>query len=282
MEIYLAAEHVYYLVAQLTVEVGRDRVEQKKVNLVAGTVGALFSQPKADDIRLVSLENRLEPFWLVSASSRTVYDRNRPYLITTGGPEVKSVTLLGQEQAVTPQVKGAPTLTLTAVEHCAQELHARHTFDGLTGAKADLMKYVGMVKTEIADVNTFRPEGILVVPPQVSATAVVRQVTADVVQAVQSAQVIHEERVEIDTIELDFRPVYAFEYEWVSKAKKVVIEIDAVTGELRTGGKKWSDQIKGLVTRDFLFDISADAAGMLVPGGSIAVKLIKAVVDRGK
>jgi hypothetical protein len=29
-----------------------------------------------------------------------------------------------------------------------------------------------------------------------------------------------------------------------------------------------------------LFDISADAAGMLLPGGSIAIKLVKAVVDR--
>lgn len=282
MEIYLAPEHVYHLVAQLSIEVGRDRVEQKKVNLVAGTVGALFSQPKPDDIRLVSVENRLEPFWLVSAASRTVYDRTRTYLVTAGGPEVKSVTLLGQEQAVTPQVKGAPTLSLNAVEHCTQELHASHTFDGLSGQKADLMKYVNLPKTEIADVNEFRPQGVLVVPPQVSATAVVRQVTADVVQPVQSAQVIHQERVDIDTIELDFRPVYAFEYEWVSKSKKVVIELDAVTGEMHTGGKKWSDQIKGIVTRDFLFDISADAAGMIVPGGGIAVKLIKAVVDRGK
>jgi hypothetical protein len=66
-----------------------------------------------------------------------------------------------------------------------------------------------------------------------------------------------------------------------AKAKRTVIEFDALTGEFNAGGKKLSDQIKGIVTRDLLFDISADAASMLVPGGGIAVKLVKAVVDRG-
>ena len=95
-------------------------------------------------------------------------------------------------------------------------------------------------------------------------------------------QVIHEERVDIEVIELNFRPVYALEYEWTSKGKRVIVEFDALLGDMRSGGKKWSDQIKGIITRDLFFDVTADAVGMLVPGGSIAVKLVKAVVDRKK
>ena len=106
--------------------------------------------------------------------------------------------------------------------------------------------------------------------------------TTEVVQPVKNAQAIHEERVDIETVDLNFRPVYAFEYEWVTKNKKVIIEFDPLTGEMRTGGKKWSDQVKGIITRDFLFDVTADAIGTIVPGGSIAVKLVKAVVDRNK
>jgi hypothetical protein len=54
-------------------------------------------------------------------------------------------------------------------------------------------------------------------------------------------------------------------------------------GDSRSGGKKWSDQIKGILTHDLFFDVTADAVGMLVPGGGIAVKLVKAVVvDRTK
>ena len=86
----------------------------------------------------------------------------------------------------------------------------------------------------------------------------------------------------MNTIDLSFRPVYALEYEWAAKGKRTVVEFDAVTGEMRTGGKKLSDQIKSVLTRDLLFDMTADAVGMIVPGGSIAVKIVKAVVDRGK
>jgi hypothetical protein len=37
-----------------------------------------------------------------------------------------------------------------------------------------------------------------------------------------------------------------------------------------------------MLTRDLVFDITADAFGTIVPGGSIAVKLVKAVVDRNR
>ena len=168
MEIYLTTEHVYHYIPQFSVDVARDRVEQKKVNLIAGTLGALFSRAKPSEVQLVTVENRVEPFWLVVASSRTVYDRVSTYNVTVGGAEVRSVTVLGQELPVMPQPKGNPAFLLSGVEHCVQELKAHQTFDGITGAKADLLKYANAPKTEIADINTFAPEGILVVPPQVS------------------------------------------------------------------------------------------------------------------
>ena len=282
MDIYLATEHAYHLIPQFSLDVARDRVEQKKVSLIAGTLGALFSRAKPEELQIVTVENRVEPFWLVSASSRTAYDRAHTYVVPASGAEVKSVTVLGQDLSVTPQAKGAPSFTINGVEHCVQELNTQQTFDGITGTKVDLLKYINVAKTEIADLSTFAPEGVLVIPPQVKANAVVRQVTAEVLQPVHNVQTIHEERVDIGTVDLNFRPMYAFEYEWTSKNKRVVIEFDPIIGEMRTGGKKLSDQIKGVLTRDFLFDVTADAFGTIVPGGSIAVKLVKAVVDRKK
>ena len=281
MDIYLAAEHAYHFIPQYSVDIARDRVEQKKMSLVAGTLAAFFSRSKPEELQLATVENRVEPFWLLVASSRTVYDRVSTYTVPVG-PEVKSITTMGQELPVNPQSKGSPAFSLTGVEHCVQELQTRQTFDGISGAKVDLLKYANSPKTEIADINTFAPEGILVIPPQVKANAVVRQVTTEVLQPVRNAQTIHEERVDIETVDLNFRPIYAFEYEWASKSKKVVIEFDPLTGEMHTGGKRWNDQIKGVLTRDLIFDITADAFGTIVPGGSIAVKLVKAVVDRNK
>jgi hypothetical protein len=193
---------------------------------------------------------------------------------------VREVTVLGQKLIVGS--KGSPSLTLNGVEHCVGEQQATRFFDGLSGQKTDLSRYQSFAKTEISDLASFAPEGMLVVPPEMRATAIVRQVLGEVIQPVSGAQVIHEERVNVEAIELNFRPVYALEYEWASKGKRVVIEFDALLGDTRTGGKKWSDQIKGILTRDLFFDVTADAIGMIVPGGSIAVKLVKAVVDRGK
>lgn len=282
MDIILAPEQAYHFIPQITAEIARDRIEQKKVNLVAGMVGALLSRPRPEEIQMLSVEHRLETFWHISVAARTVFDRTRSYTVNVSGPEVKRVTVLGQEAVVDPQARGGPAFSLTGAEHCVEEHRVTRHFDGMSGEPGDFSRYLGFSKTEIADLAAFRPEGALVVPPRVRATAVVRQVMAEVVKPVQHAQVIHEERVDVETIELNFRPVYAFEYEWTTKGKRAVIEFDALTGEIRAGGKKWAEQFKGMLSRDLIFDVTADAVGMIVPGGSIAVKLVKAVVDRGK
>lgn len=280
MEIILAEEHAYYYVPQISLEAARDRIEKKKTSLVAGMFGTLISRPNPAEIQVISVENRLEPYWEVTAASRTAYDRQQVYTIPIKGNEVREVTILGQK--LTVNAKGNPSFTLNGIEHCVEERRATRFYDGLSGQKADLSRYQSFTKTEITDLEHFALDGMFVVPPQMRATAIVRQVLGEVIQPVSKAQIIHEERVNIESIELNFHPVYALEYEWASKGKRVVIEFDAMLGDIRSGGKKWSDQIKGILTRDLFFDVTADAVGMIVPGGGIAVKLVKAVVDRGK
>jgi hypothetical protein len=280
MEISLAEEHAYYFVPQISLEVARDRIEKKKTSLVAGMFGNLISRPNPAEIQMVSIENRLEPYWVVTAASRTAYDRQQVYTIPIKSEEVREVTVLGQRLTISS--KGNPALTLNGIEHCVEEHRATRFFDGLSGQKADLSRYQPFTKTEITNLEDFTPTDMLVIPPQMRATAIVRQVLGEVIQPVTKAQIIHEERVDVEAIELNFRPVYALEYEWASKGKRVIVEFDALLGEMHSGGKKWSDQIKGIITRDLFFDVTADAIGMIVPGGSIAVKLVKAVVDRGK
>jgi len=280
MEISLAEERAYYFVPQLSLEVARDRIEKKKTSLVAGMFGTLISRPNPAEIQVVSVENRLEPYWEVTAASRTAYDRQQAYTIPIKGEEVREVTVLGQKLIVPS--KGSPSLTLNGIEHCVEERRVTRFFDGLSGQKIDLNRYQSFAKTEITDLEHFAADGMLVVPPQMRATVIVRQVLGEVIQPVSKAQIIHEERVDVEAIDLNFRPVYALEYEWASKGKRVVVEFDALLGDIRTGGRKWSDQIKGILTRDLFFDVPADAIGMVVPGGSIAVKLVKAVVDRGR
>ena len=280
MEISLAQEHAYYFVPQISLEEARDGIEKKKTSLVAGMFGTLISRPNPAEIQVASVESRLEPYWMVTATSHTSYDRQQIYTVPIKGDEVREVTVLGQRLKL--NAKGNPSITLNGIEHCVEEHQVTRFFDGLSGQKSDLNRFQRFAKTEITDLEHFALEGILVVPPQMKATAIIRQVLGEVIQPVSKAQIIHEERVDVEALELNFRPVYAFEYEWSSKGKRVVIEFDALLGDTRTGGKKWSEEIKGILTRDLFFDVTAEAVGMLLPGGGIAVKLVKAVVDRGK
>lgn len=280
MEIYLANEQITYFVPRFTTEIAQDRVEQKKISLIAGTVGSLLSRPKADEINLISFEYRYDPYWKICAAAKTRFDRKRIFMVPVSGPDVQSVTLFGQETAVEQKNRDS-ALKLEGVEHCFVETRAAREFNALTGQIIDLTKYQSYPRTQVDDISRFNPEGAQVITPQLNASAVVRQVLSEVVKPAENAHVIHEERVDIETIELNFFPVYALEYEWTGKGKKGVIEFDALTGEITTG-KKLTNQVKGAINRDLLFDLTADAAGILVPGGSIAVKLVKAVVDRNK
>ncbi len=280
MEIFLANERAFHLIPQMTLEVARDRVEQKKINLVSGMLGSLLARPKPEDIQLVSVESRLEAFWQISVFLRTSYERNRTYSIPLSGTEIQHVTALGQDLPVTVSPKGSASFGLLGVEHCLEERRHYFTFDG-SGAQLDLSKYQSFAKTEIAELDKFAPEGVIVVPPASKATTVVRSVMANVIKAVK-ADVIHEERLDVELLDINFRPVYAFEYNWAAKNKQVVIEFDALTGDIMGGGKKMGSQVRGMLTRDLVFDVTADAVGMFVPGGSIAVKLVKAAIDREK
>jgi hypothetical protein len=219
MDISLAQEKAFSFIPRFSPDVAHDRVEQKKIALVAGTVASLLSRPKPTDIQVVSMENRLQPFWLVKMSALTRFDRNNSYTVTVSGPEVKMVSFLGQEVSPVQQVR---------------------------------------------------------------ATAVVRQMMTEMIKPVQQANIIHEERVDVEAIELNFRPIYAIEYEWAAKGKRTIIEFDGLTGDITGDGRKLGTQFKGFLTRDVLFDVTADAVSMFVPGGGIAVKLVKAAIDRSK
>jgi len=279
VEISLAEEHAYYYKPQFSVDVARDRVEQRKVQLMAGTMGSLFGHLKPEDVQFVGVENRLEPFWLITIASRTIYERARSFSVPVNGAEVLSVNVFGQELPVEKKDK-LSLFILKAIENCQENTRVTRAFMGVNGMPIDPEKYASFTRTLISDLNTYAPEGVLVVPPQLRATAVARQVIGEVIRPVQNAHTIHEERVDVETLDLNFHPVYAFEYAWSNKCKRNVIEFNALTGEINGGGEKLQDQFKGILTRDLIFDVTADAVGMLVPGGSIAVKLVKAVVDQ--
>lgn len=87
MEIILAEEQAYYFIPQISLDIAHDRIEKKKTSLVAGMFGTLISRPNSADMQMVSVKNRFEPYWMVTAASHTAYDCQQVYTVPIKGED---------------------------------------------------------------------------------------------------------------------------------------------------------------------------------------------------
>jgi hypothetical protein len=279
MEIQLGSERIFVLQEREGVEVLRQRAMDRRTQSFGRGLGSLLQRPRAEDVVLVASQRRLEPFWHVAGRARYVYERSRDYAVVAGAPEVREVTVLGTTFPVAESGQAARTFTLPTIEHCREEIAHELDADARSGAKVtDAAAVLAGPRDEISDPATLAADETIVVPPEHRASFVVRQLLAEMLKPVQADRVI-EESLTLETIDLCYRPIWAFEFHWQSKDKRGVVEIDAVTGAVRQGGSLLP-RLSKMVTRDALFDIGADTIGLLVPGGSIAVKVARAALDK--
>ncbi len=273
MDIQLADQHIYRLDDKLSPEEIRQRAMDRRTNAFGGGLESIFNRPKADDIELIDSQRRLEPFWHVQCSALYVYDRSHDYVVPASGLQVQSVTVHGEDH---PTSAGA--FTISTVEHNREEYRQALFLDGVTGAAvAEAPNLIGNPKHEVTDLEALAAEADIVRPPEQRASFVVRQLLTGMLKPLQ-ADVVHEESITFEHVDLYFRPWWAFEFHWKLKDKKGVVELDPITGEMRNSQALMA-RLSRSVTRDSLFDIGADTVGLLVPGGSIAVKVAKMAID---
>ena len=271
MDIRVAEEQAFLLRETMTWDQAREKAWDRKT-AVFGTISRLFV--KGEDIEIAYSERRYEPFWHLVCSAHYVYDRHQRWTIHVSGPEVKRITIRDEDFDVPPDKQ---EVGISGVEHC-EELYQRDVFvDGVSGQSVERAAYLEFAAEPI-DLDAFAPENSIIVPSQVRASSVVRQILGEMLKPVQADTVL-EEVVAVEAIDLYYAPVYAFEYYWQSKDKRTVAEFDGLTGELRREGKAFRQQLRQVFTKDVLFDVGADVVGMIVPGGSIAVKVAKAVAE---
>ncbi len=277
MEVTIAEQKAFMFNDQLTEQTARERAIEKKIDAF-GTMAKFLQRPKTEEIQLTYSEKRYEPFWYVAAKATYIYERTQKYRVAIPDPAVKRVTIAAQEY-VPQKEKDSTALVLQGLEHCEDIAQKQVYIDGATSEKRDFSAYMKFATSEIADLNVFAPERAIVVPPQVRIAQIVRELIQSMMKAVQ-ADKIQEEKVEISHVGLYFRPIYAFEYHWTPKDKKQTIEFDGLTGAMHTEGKTVHQSIKKMIDNDLLFDLSAEAINLVVPGGAIAVKLARAGAQR--
>ncbi|MBN1579076.1 MAG: hypothetical protein JXA89_00120 [Anaerolineae bacterium] len=278
MEVTLADERALLLGAQLSMDQAEGRAWSNKIDAFGRLVKmtSLFSRPKDDDFELLYKEQRYQPFWHVICSSRYVYERSRQYKVTVSGPEVKSVTIEGLEYDAS-----SGSLSLTGLEHCREEMRREVFIDGFTNQPdPSLANYFKFSSSEVPDedLDDLTTETTIVVPPQARASAVVRDILIGMIKSVQADRIL-EDQINVERIDLYYRPVYAFHYRWLSKEREAIVEYDGVTGQVQTDGKTFQQYVGKIVDPEFLFDVGVETIDLLVPGGGLAIKLAKKGIE---
>jgi hypothetical protein len=277
MQIDVATQRMLLLRDRLSLEEATDKAWQKKVSAfdTLSKMTSFLSKPRDDDFKLVYSEHRYEPFWHVVASARYEYTRSNNYQVATSGKEVKSVTVHDNKYEV---LNGH--IHVAVLEYCLQELREESLIDGVSGKNSpQLLQYASMSPLEVTGQlrDEVGAEAILI-PPQVRISAIMRDSLSRMITGIQADTII-DEQVAVSRVDLYYRPTYAFKYSWVSKQKEAIIEVDGLTGECRAGERLFTEYLGKVFDQAFLFDIGADAVGMFVPGGSIAVKAAKRYID---
>jgi len=279
MNIDVAPQRILVLKDQIRADDAEKKAWEKKTNAfdAISKVTSFLSRPKDEDFTLVYREHRYQPVWHVKASARYVYDRNTSYQVPVSGREVQSVTLHATEYQTTNTHIHVPV-----TEHCTQEEHEEVLLDGVTGNHLPdaslVLKPSDVVKGALEKAVS---KDAILVPPQVRVSAIVRDALSKMIKGIQ-ADTILEEKVDVSVVDLIYRPVYAFQFQWKSKGKEGILEIDGVTGDIASGTRIFREYLGKVIDPDFLFDIGADAAGMFIPGGSIAVKAARKYITTKK
>ncbi len=276
MDVRIAAERAFVLHSIVTMDQAKEKAWAQKLN-VFGALNNLMFRPKDDDVQITRYELRYEPFWHVAARSDLEYDVRESYALPIKNPFATRVTLEAAPGQALDVRDGV--VTLSGLSRCRDVQQREQILDGLTGEERPAYApYLRRPMTELTSLDHFAPPDAVVLAPEIRSSFVVRQQLTSLMKAVHADQ-FHTELVEVSALALFFRPVYAFDYHWVSKQRQQSMELDGVTGELKNTTRKIGAAGSRL-DKDLLFDIGADAIGMIVPGGNIAMKVGKMVVQR--
>jgi len=266
MNVELAEERVLVLPDPSTMEGAQARAWAKRVDAFGtlARMSGLLGKPKDDEFELVYKERRLQPFWRLTATATYAYERTRSYTVKVA-PEVQSV-------ALGPEIKSvsAGGFSISGLESCREETRKEFYYDGLSkAALTDMSVYVkfgGEVATP-DELNEIAKTGTIVVPPEAKSSMIIREVVAAMLSKIDADRVL-EETVRIESVDLYYRPVYAFRYR--RQGKEAVVEYDALTGVARPGGETFETYLGKIMEPKFLFDVTVETANIFFPGATLA------------
>jgi len=251
----------------------RSKAESEKANAFGWvTKLKVWDRPKEADIQLLSSEKRFEPFWNIVAERNARFEKKEHYTIQAASPHAQSIRVLDQ----CFDLGGKRGLDLAGVESCFKHVALSEYFEGLK--RPSTQKSLADYATRFKKHELGADEVLNLVLPEHEAAYLIQQVRARLMEPIEADEML-EDVSEITSLTLYYRPVYAFEFGW--RDERGVLEIDALTGNINRKGSIFGGMAKRITSRDTLFDLGAEVANLIVPGGGIVVALVnKAIKPR--
>lgn len=252
-----------------------EQASKKKLNAF-GLAAKLnpFKRPKDETVLLTKHVQRYEPFWHVSTNRAVDFSREINYPVEIGNSYATKVVINGDEFPIAEK-GGKKSINISAVEYCHRKIDYQDNIDGLgrESKKGVLDNFIRKYKFQEHESVQLQEA----IPLKVSVATLLQTINKTLSSEAINAHEIQQDFIEIEKAHLYYRPVFAFEFAWTTEDKIGVIEVDGLTGEVIENGQWFKEKMETILTREMLFEASAEIAGVIVPGGSLAVKVVERI-----
>ena len=250
-----------------------EQANKKKLNAF-GLASKLnpFKRPKDETVLLTKHVQRYEPFWHVTTSRAVDFSREINYPVDIGNAHATKVMINGNEFSIAEK-SGKRSINISAVEYCHRKINYQDHIDALGREPKKGMLDGFLRKYKFQEHESIQLKEAI--PLKVSVATLLQKINKTLSSEAINAHEIHQDFISIEKAHLYYRPVFAFEFVWTTEDKVGVIEVDGLTGEVIENGQWFKEKMDTILTREMLFEASAEIAGVIVPGGSFAVKVVE-------
>lgn len=244
-------------------------------------LGNIFSGIKRfvtskDPVKVANFEKRYEPFWHIIGQLELEYKRKKEYGFQVN-PEVKTVKINGTIQEIKEGTNWCP---IVGEDHCFEKHQKEMMVDANTGEEKDFKKYLEFESRKIKETEELMKGKNVVIPAKVKGSFIARQLIKEIIKPIEADKIITE-KVIVTKLALYFRPIYAFELIDSKSGKSGVLDVDALTGEVKKGniiGKGLAE----IFSEGDLFEIGTELVTDFIPGAKATVMVVQKVREARK